>query len=103
MLFVSMSLTTIMLFLIANINSAVLNVPEDGGNSIKTVLIAEKRSVLFNLQMERKYNLMKSHKNPHKMTKISCQGVFNVGQILMKTRRRKPVTHAVLISFTRDV
>lgn len=80
-----------------------LNAPEDGGNSIRTVPTVEKRSVSFNQQMGRKSNLMRSHKNLHKMTKILFQDAFNVGRILMKMRKRKLVTHAAQTSFTKDV
>ena len=94
---------TIMLSSTANINSAVFNVLGDGGNSTKIVLIAENKSPLSNQQMGRRYNLMKSHKNLQKMTKISFQDVFNVGLILMRTSKKKPVIPVVQTSSTRDV
>lgn len=101
--YVSINLIIILLSSIANINSVAYNVQKDGGNSIKTALIVEKKSHSLSQQKEKISVLTKSQKNLQKMTKILFQDVYSVGQILMKMRRRKPVILAVPVSFTRDV
>ena len=103
MLYVSINLIIILLSSIANINSAAYNVQKDGGNSIKTALIVEKKSPSLSQQKEKISVLTKYQKSLQKMTKILFQDVYSVGQILTKMRRRKPVILAVTVSFTRDV
>lgn len=93
----------ILLFSIANTNSAVYNVLEAGGNSMKTVLTVDKRFPSFSQQMDKKYHSIKFHKNLQKMIKISFQDVFSVGLTLMRTKKRKLAIFAVVILFTRDV